>query len=115
MGAQALAKIVQQGAIEAGIVPVKAQGILPIPAAPDRSGRLPISEPCDILHHHDQRQAPGGHVHGTALGGREIGQELILIKGAELRAQVPIEVAFGKGRPPCSSGRIGHRWERFRA
>jgi hypothetical protein len=69
----------------------------------------------DILHHHDQRQAPGGHFHGTALGGIEIGKELILIKCAELRAQVHIEGAFGKGSPHCSSGRIGNRWERFRA
>jgi hypothetical protein len=96
-------------------VQVKAQGIFPIHAAPDRIGRLPISEPFDILHHHDQRQAPGGYFHGRALGGIEIGKELIRIKCAELRAQVHIEVAFGKGSPHCSSSRIGNRWERFRA
>jgi hypothetical protein len=101
--------------VEARVVQVKAQGIFPSHTAPDRIGGLPLGEPFDILHHHDQRQAPGGHFHGAPLGGREIGKALILIERAELRAQVRIEVAFGKGRPHCSRGRIGKRWEGFGA
>jgi hypothetical protein len=96
-------------------VPVKAQGILPIHTAPDRIGCLPIGEPFDILHHHDQRQAPGGDFHGAPFGGIKIGQELILIERAELRAQVHREIAFGKGRPYCSRSRVGNRWEGFGA
>jgi hypothetical protein len=49
------------------------------------------------LHHDNQCQAPGRHFHRSALGGIEIGEELIVRERAELSAQVDIEVAFGKG------------------
>jgi hypothetical protein len=67
-------------------VQVKAEGIFPIHAAPDRIGRLAIGEPFHILHHDDQRQAPGRYFHWAALGGIEISKELIVIKRTELRA-----------------------------
>jgi hypothetical protein len=58
---------------------------------------------------------PGSHFHRTALRGIEVGQKLIRIERAECRAQVHIEVAFRKGSPHRSSGRIGNRWEGFGA
>jgi hypothetical protein len=66
--------------------------------------------PAIVLHHHDQRHTPGGHVDGTALGRVEISQELILIKRAELCPQIDIEVAFGKGGPHRSRRHVGKRW-----
>jgi hypothetical protein len=54
MGEHAAPKIVQQRAVEAGIGELKAEGILPIHAAADRIGRLPVGQPFDILQHHDQ-------------------------------------------------------------
>jgi len=85
MSQDALPKIVQQGEIKARVVQVEAQRIFPVHAAPDRIGGLAVREPFDILHHHDQRQAPGRHFDGAALSGIEIGKELILIERAELR------------------------------
>ena len=97
MGEQAVAKIVQQGEVEARVRQVEAEGIFPIHTAADRIGRLAVGEPFDILHHHDERQAPGRHFHRAPLGRIEIGKELILIERAELGAQLHIEVAFGEG------------------
>ena len=94
---------------------VKAEGIFPIHTAPDRISRLAVREPFHILHDDDQRQAPGGDFHGAALRGIEIRQELIVIERAELRAQVDIEVAFGKSGPHGSRGRIWNGGKGFRA
>ena len=105
----------QQGEVEAWVVQVQTQGIFPIHTAPDRIGRLPIGEPFDILHHHDQRQAPGGHFHRTPLGGIEIGKELILIERAELRAQVDVEIPFREGGAYCSRRHVGNGWKGFGA
>jgi hypothetical protein len=96
-------------------VQVKAQGIFPIHAAPDRIGRLTIGEPFHILHHDDQRQAPGRHLHRSALGGIEIGKELIVIERAKLSAQVDVEIPFRKSGPHCSSRGVGNGWEGFGA
>src|SRR6266446_4940904 len=92
--------------VKAGVVQIEAQGILPIHTAPDSIGRLPIGEPFHILHHDDQRQAPGGDFHGAAFGRIEIGKELIRIERAKLGAEVHREIAFGKGGPHCSRGHI---------
>ena len=54
MGEQALAKIVQQGEVEARVMQVEAEGIFPIHTTPDGIGRLAVGEPFDILHHDDQ-------------------------------------------------------------
>jgi hypothetical protein len=48
------------------------------------------------LHHHDQRQAPRGHFHGTPGGRIQIGEQLIVIEAAELGAELHIEVALGE-------------------
>jgi hypothetical protein len=106
---------VQQRAVEPRVTEVETQGIFPIHAAADGIGRLPIGEPFHILHHDDERQAPGGHFHGTTLGGIEIGKELIVIERAKLCAQVHIKVAFGKGGPHCSRSRVWNGWEGFGA
>ena len=63
MGEQPLPKIMSQGKVEPRVVQIEAQGILPIHTMPDSIGGLTIREPFDILHHHDQRQAPGGYCH----------------------------------------------------
>jgi hypothetical protein len=98
MGEQALPKIVQQSAVKARVVPIETAGIFPLHAPPDGISRLAIRAPFHILHHDDQGQAPGGHFHRAAFGGREIGKELIVIKRAALGTQVDIEIPFGKGR-----------------
>jgi hypothetical protein len=54
MGEQALAKIVQPGEVEARVMPIEAEGIVPIHPAPDGIGRLAVGEPFDLLHHDDQ-------------------------------------------------------------
>ena len=115
MGEQALAKIVQQGEVEARVMQVKAEGLLPIHAAPDRIGRLAVGEPFHILHHDDQGQAPGGHFHRTALGGIEIGKELIRIERAKLGPQVDVEIAFREGGAYCSRGHVWNGGEGFGA
>jgi hypothetical protein len=115
MGEQPLTKIVQQGEAEPRVTEVETQGIFPIHAAADGIGRLSIGEPFPILHHDDQRQAPRGYFHGAALRGIEICQELIVIERAELRTQVDREVAFGKGGPHGSRGRVWNGWEGFGA
>jgi hypothetical protein len=110
MGEQPLTKIVQQGEVEPRVTEVETQGILPIHAAADGIGRLAICEPFDVPHHHDQRYAPGGYFHGTALRGIEIRKKLIVIERAELRAQVDIGVAFGERGPHGSRGRVWNGW-----
>jgi hypothetical protein len=115
MSEQPLTKIVQQGEVKARVVQVETEGIFPIHAAPDGIGGLAVGEPFHILHHDDERQAPGGHFYGAALRGIEIGKELIVIERAELRAEVHIEVTFGEGSPHGSRGRVGNGWEGFRA
>ena len=115
MGHEALAKIVQQGEVEAGIMQIEAESIFPIHAAPDRIGRLAVGEPFHILHHDDQGQAPGGHFHRTALGGIEISKELIRRERAKLGPQVDVEIAFGEGGADCSRRHVGNGWEGFGA
>jgi len=115
MGHEALAKIVQQGEVEARGMHIEAEGIFPIHAAPDRIGRLAVREPFHILHHDDQGQAPGGHFHRTALGGIEISKELIRIERAKLGPQVDVEIAFGEGGVYCSRRHVGNGWEGFGA
>jgi hypothetical protein len=115
MGHEALPKVVQQREIEARVVQIEAERIFPIHAAPDRIGRLAISEPFHILHHDDQGQAPGGHFHRTARGGIEIGKELIRIERAKLGPQVDVEIAFREGSAYCSRRHVGNGWEGFGA
>jgi hypothetical protein len=86
MGAQAVAKIVQQREVEPRIRQVEAQGIHPVHTAADGIGRLAIGEPFDGLHDHHEGQAPWGDFHGTSGGRIQIGEELIVIEGAELGA-----------------------------
>src|SRR5215208_1494117 len=105
----------QQREVEAWVVQVKAQGIFPIHAAPDRIGRLAVREPFYILHHDDQGQAPGGHFHRTALGGIEISKELIRIERAKLCPQVDIEIAFREGGAYCRRRHVWNGWEGFGA
>jgi hypothetical protein len=111
MGHEALPKSVQPRAIEARVVQVETAYIFPVHAAPDRIGRLAISEPFQILHHDDQGQAPGGHFHGTALGGREISKELSRRERAKLGPQVDVEIAFRDGGADCSRRHVGNGWE----
>lgn len=54
MREQTVAKIVQQGKVKAWVVPVEAEGLLPIHTAPHGIRRLAVGEPCHILPHHDQ-------------------------------------------------------------
>jgi hypothetical protein len=54
MGEQALAKIVQQGEVEARVVQVEAERIFPIYAAVDGVSRLAVGEAFDVLHAQDQ-------------------------------------------------------------
>jgi len=115
MGQQTCAKIVEEGEVEAGVVQVQAQRLLPIHTAPDHIGGLPIREACDIVHDHHQGQAPGGDLHGAALWGVEIGKELIVIERAKLGAEIDREVAFGKGRSDGRSRRGGNGGQGFGA
>jgi hypothetical protein len=83
MHEEPVAEIVQQSKVKTWVVQVKAQGIFPIHATAHGIGGLPVSEPFDRLHHHDQRQTPEGYFHRTPLGRIEIGKELIVIERAE--------------------------------
>jgi hypothetical protein len=102
------AKIVEEGEVEAGGVPVEAQRLLPSHTAPDRIGGLPIRQAFDILHDHHQGQAPGGDLHGAALWGVESGKEMIVLERAKLGAEIDREVAFGKGRADGRGRRVGN-------
>jgi len=115
MDEQAVAKVMQQGEVEPGVGELKAQGLFPIHAAAHRIGRLAVREPFDVLHHDDQRQAPGRHFHGATLGRIEISKELIIIERAKLGAEVHGEIAFGKGSPYCSRCRLWNGWKGFGA
>jgi hypothetical protein len=106
MGEQPLTHIVQQRAVETWSKGVEAQGLFPIHTAAHGSSSLAIGASCDVLHHQHERQTPGDHVHGTPLRGRAIGTELIGRACADLRAQLPREVACGKGRPHGGGGRV---------
>jgi hypothetical protein len=75
---------VQQREVNPRVMHIEAEGIFPIHAAPDRLGRLAVRAPFHIRHHDDQGQAPGGHVHWTALGGIESSKELIRRERAKL-------------------------------
>jgi len=94
---------------------VETEGIFLIHATPDGIRRLAVREPFHILHHDDQRQAPGRHFHWSPLGGIEISKKLIMIERTELGAQVDIEIAFGKSGSHGSRGDIGNGWEGFGA
>jgi hypothetical protein len=72
---------------------------------------MKLTMPFHILHHNEQRQAPGDDFHGAALAGIEIRKELIVIERAEPHAHVDIEVAFGKGGSHGSRGRVWNGWE----
>jgi hypothetical protein len=48
------------------------------------------------LYHGDQGQAPRGDLYRSAALGREILEELVVIDGAKLGAQINVEIAFGK-------------------
>jgi hypothetical protein len=104
-----LPKIVQQGEVKAGVGQLKAEGILPIHTAADRIRRLAIGEPFDVLHHHDQRQAPGRDFHGMPGGRIQIGEELIVVERAELGPEFHIEVAFRERGLYGGHRRLGNR------
>jgi hypothetical protein len=93
---------------------VEAEGIFPIHAAAHGIHRLAVGEPFDILHHHDQRQAPGRHFHRTPLGRIEIGKEWICVERAKLCPQIHIEIAFGEGGPHRSRRHVWNRGEGLR-
>jgi hypothetical protein len=88
---------------------VVAERILPIHTAADRIRRLAIGEPLDVLHHHDQRQAPRGHFHGTPRGRIQIGEQLIVIEAAKLGAELHIKVALGEGGVYSGHRRLWNR------
>jgi hypothetical protein len=110
VGEQPLPKIVQQGEVKSRVGQLKAERIFPIHAAADRIRRLAVGEPFDILHHHDQRQAPGRDFHGTPRGRIQINKELIAIEGAELGTELHIEVALGECGLYGGHRRLGNRW-----
>src|SRR5262245_27696445 len=88
MGEQAFAKIVSQREVKARIRQLEAQSILPIDATTHRISGLAIRESFDILHHHDQRQAPGCDLDRMPPVGLEIGKEVLRIERAKLGPQV---------------------------
>jgi hypothetical protein len=53
MGGQPVAKIVQQGEVEAWVGQFETEGILPIYTAADGIGGLAVGQPLNVLHHQD--------------------------------------------------------------
>jgi hypothetical protein len=115
MDEQTCSKIGQQGEVKTRVGQLQAHRLLPIHAAPDRIGRLALGEPCDIVPHQHERQAPGRDFHGTPGGRIPIGKELIVITRAALGTELPREVAFGKGGLHGGRRRRGHWGEGVRA
>ena len=111
MGEQPLPKIVQQGEVKSRVGHLETERILPIYVAADRIRRLAIGVPSDILHHHDQRQAPGRDFHGTPRGRLQLNKELIAIEGAAPGAQRNVEVPFGERSLYGGHRRLGNRWQ----
>ena len=103
----------QEGEVKPWVVQVQAQRIFPIYTAANRIRCLAIRQTFDVLHHHNEGQAPGGHLHGATLRRVEIGKELIVIERTELGAEVNIEVAFGEGRAYSRSRRGGNGGKGF--
>jgi hypothetical protein len=109
MGEPAVANIMPPRAVEPWIRQVEAERICPGHAAADGSGGLAIGEPFNVWHHHHKGHAPRGDFHGTPGGRIHIGQELIVIEGAELGAQSHVGVPFGECRLHRGHGRL---WDR---
>ena len=115
MGAEPVATIVHAGAVEPWVGPRKAEGLRPRQAAADGIRRLAVGEPVEIRHDHDERQAPGRDLHGTAVISVHSGPERLLITRAACRAELAREMPCGKGGPHSRRRGLWHGWERGRA
>jgi hypothetical protein len=58
-GDEAGAELAEDREVEAGVVQLQAQEVLPVDAGADGVGGLAIGEPLGVLEGRDQRQSPG--------------------------------------------------------
>ena len=72
-GGEAGAELGEDGEVEAGVVELQAEGVLPVDAAADGVGGLAIGEVLGELHDGDQGELPGGQC-GLSAPGVEAGE-----------------------------------------
>jgi len=102
-GHQPAPELGEHRGIEARVIELQGQGILPVDVATDRMGRLLIREPLDILHDGDEGQSPGGFGRLTASR-KERRKVLIGVDGAKLVAHPHEEVTFAVGGTSDAGG-----------
>ena len=110
---QAGAELAQHAEVDARIIQLEREQILPVDAATHGVGGLPIAQVLAELHQHDQRETPG-RVGWAAASGIEIGEVGVLEHGTETVAQQQVGIAAPERGVRDAGGVFGHGRERLR-
>ena len=105
-GRQAAAELGEDGEVEAGVVELEAEGVLPVDAAADGIGGPSIGEVLGELHDGDQGEPPGRQ-RGLPAPGVEVGEVAVAEDVPELVAEPEVGIPLGEGGAGDAGGQFG--------
>jgi hypothetical protein len=100
------AEFAQHGVVEAGVVQLQAEGVLPVDATMDGVGGLAIRQALDVLEDGGQGQ-PGGRGGRLAAGGKQAGELVVTVERSEFISDAEAEGALGEGGVGDAPGLFG--------
>src|SRR5512135_621530 len=105
-GGEATAELGEDGEVEAGVVELEPEGVLPVDATADGVGGPAIGEILGELHHRDQGELPWGQA-GLPAPGIEVGEVAVAEDRAEVVAEPEIGISLGEGGTGDAGGQFG--------
>jgi hypothetical protein len=99
----------EDGEVEAGVGQFKPEQVFPVDAAANGIGGLSVGKSFGELEDQNQCESPGG-LGGLTLGGEEVSEALIVVKGAELVAKENGGMTVREGGGGCVVVREQDRW-----
>jgi hypothetical protein len=104
-------ELAQHRVVEARIVQLEAEQVLPVDARPHRFRGLAVGQVLAELQDGDERQAPGRQAR-LAEPGEQVGEVRVGEDAAELVAELQQRVALAEGGPGDARRRLGHGLDR---